>query len=68
MPREKRRQEDMFEDIADLAINVGRLRYIVQNSEMKVSNNELLEWSEDVNKVINKLSMLREDIIRFYQD
>ncbi|MED1863341.1 hypothetical protein P4V41_07715 [Fictibacillus nanhaiensis] len=68
MGREKRNQEDLFNDIVSLSYQVGSLKGIVQNAGVPVEQEELYQWSEMVNDAINNLSSLREDVIRFYQD
>ena len=66
--RDKFDMFDMFDEFTVLSGSVRMLGGIVQNEGIEVNDNQILEWSNDVNKLINKLNSLREDVIRFYQD
>lgn len=68
MSRPKRKREDMYYDIVNVSSFIHSLSAIVQNDDMEVSDEDIQEWSDNVNRAINKLSSLREDVFRFYQD
>ena len=68
MPREKRKIGDMFNELQSLSVNVRLLAGIVQNEGAEIPDDILMEWLDSVNDQINKLSSLKEDVVRYYQD
>jgi hypothetical protein len=61
------RQEDLFNKINHLSTQVRVLGGIVQNEGFVPSNEQIQEWIDYHNSVINDLNKVKEDIVRFYQ-
>lgn len=68
MGREKRGMEEMLNNFVSYSHTVRMLGGIVQNEGHKPTDEELQEWSDVANEIINKINSLREDVVRFYQD
>jgi hypothetical protein len=58
----------MFEELQQLGRNVKALAGIVQNEIPIIADDELMRWVDLVNKNINEINSLKEDVIRYYQD
>ncbi|RKJ71338.1 hypothetical protein D7X33_22410 [Butyricicoccus sp. 1XD8-22] len=64
----KRNQEDIFNDFMHVKVQIQTLAGIVQNEGIEVKDEELNEWSDFLNEVVNDLQRLRLDVIEFYSN
>ena len=59
-------QQHLFNEISFLKYSIQRMASIVQNEGIEISDDELNEWNEDVNSLINKINSLKLDVLEFY--
>lgn len=65
--RQKRDLEEMFNDYIEIKHSIQSLASIVQNPNMKLTNEDFSEFTELHNKVTNKLQNLRLDVLHYYE-
>lgn len=62
----KSTQEKLFDRFINLKYRMQTLAGIVQNEGMKLSEEDVTQFSEDINESINELNCLKLDVLDFY--
>lgn len=58
-------QEHLFNQIINLKHSIQSMASIVQNP-MELPEEQINEWNEDVNALINKINSLKLDVLEYY--
>lgn len=61
------KREELFNEFIELKYSIQSLAGIVQNEGVTVTEDNLTEFNENVNRSINKLNRLKLDVLEFYK-
>lgn len=64
----KREKEELFHEIIDLKQKIQSIASIVQNEGMTVTDDEMIEWVNNVDEVIAALKKIKFDVVVHYEE
>lgn len=64
----KREKEELFHEIMDLKQKIQSIASIVQNEGTTVTDDEMIEWVNNVDGVIDALKKVKFDVVVHYEE